>query len=152
MRVGRIGNPSYHSDRNGRRFVTQLPPLREIPVPEPKADRAYSRDFFGETVSFHGLKRLLGAADFSKAGDRNAGLTAPTEKLREAARTLLSELTLRHLYDNPLTDDAGKVDSIMRVNYAIDLAQFETIADLTLGQFKDWLLNCTPDQARQIGT
>src|SRR5687767_407731 len=137
MRAGRIGNPSYHSDRRGRRVVTQLPALGDISVPEPNPDGAYSRDFFGEPVSFHSLKRLLGAADFSKAGDRNAGLAAPTEKLREAARTLLSELTLRHLYDNPLTDDAGKVDSITRVNYAIDLAQFETNAELTLGQFKD---------------
>ncbi|MEX2138896.1 MAG: ethanolamine ammonia-lyase subunit EutB [Pirellulales bacterium] len=131
--------------------MTQLPALDNIPVPAAKSDQVYSREFFVEAVSFQGLKRLLAAADFSKAGDRNAGLAAPTEKIREAARTLLSELTLRHLYENPLTDDAGKVDSVMRVNYAIDLVQFETIADWTLGQFKDWLLNCRPDEAQQIG-
>jgi ethanolamine ammonia-lyase large subunit len=130
--------------------VTELLALGDIKVPDPKPDRVYSGDFFGEAVSFHSLKRLLGAADFSKAGDRNAGLAAPSEKLREAARTLLSSLTLRHIYDNPLTDDAGKVDSVMRVNYAIDLARFETIADSTLGEFKDWLLICRPDEAQQV--
>ena len=55
--------------------MTQLPALGDISVPEPNPDGAYSRDFFGEPVSFHSLKRLLGAADFSKAGDRNAGLS-----------------------------------------------------------------------------
>ena len=52
----------------------------------------------------------LGAADFSKAGDRGAGLAAPTEVVREAARTILSSLTLQHLYDRPLTDDEGRVE------------------------------------------
>lgn len=131
--------------------MIELPTLADIPVPDAKPDRQYSGDSFGETVSFQGLKQLLGAADFSKAGDRNAGLAAPNEKLREAARTLLSSLTLRQIYDDPLTDDTGKVDSVMRVNYAIDLAQFETIADSTLGEFKDWLLRCRPDEARQVG-
>jgi ethanolamine ammonia-lyase large subunit len=131
--------------------VTRLPTLDDIPVPNPKPDHVYSRDFFGETVAFRSLKQLLGAADFSKAGDRNAGLAAPSEKIREAARTLLAELTLRHLYDNPLTDDAGKIDSVMHVNYAIDLEHFETIAYWTLGQFKDRLLNYQPDEAQQVG-
>jgi ethanolamine ammonia-lyase large subunit len=131
--------------------VTRLPALDEIPVPKPKPDRVYAREFFGEAVSFRGLKQLLGAADFSKAGDRNARLAARSEKLREAARTLLAELTLRHLYDNPLTDDLGQVDSVMRVNYAIDLVRFETIADWTLGQFKNWLLDCRTDEAQDVG-
>jgi ethanolamine ammonia-lyase large subunit len=131
--------------------MTRLPPLADILVPAAKPDQVYAREFFGERIAFHGLKHLLGAADFSKAGDRNAGLAAPSEKIREAARTLLSELTLGHLYDHPLTDDAGSVDSVMRVNYAIDLARFETIAPWTLGQFKDWLLNCQPEEAGQIG-
>jgi ethanolamine ammonia-lyase large subunit len=131
--------------------VQQLPDLDEIPVPEPKPDQIYSRDFFGEAVSFRGLKQLLGAADFSKAGDRNAGLAARSEKLREAARTLLAALTLRDLYDNPLTNDNGQIDSVMRVNYAIDLVRFGTIADWTLGQFKNWLLNCRPDEAHKVG-
>jgi ethanolamine ammonia-lyase large subunit len=131
--------------------MAQLPTLSEIPVPAVKPEQVYAQTFFGETVAFRGLKQLLGAADFSKAGDRNAGLAAASEKIREAARGILSSLTLRHLYEHPLTDDAGQVDAVMRVNYAIDLRRFETIADSSLGQLKDGLLSCSPDDAQHMG-
>jgi len=120
--------------------VKALTPLMSIPVPPPRPDETYTTRCFDQDVSFVGLKRLLGAADVSKAGDRNAGLAAASETQREAARAILSDLTLRHLYDHPLTDDAGAVDSVMRVNYDIDLEVFDSIADLTIGQLKDRLL------------
>ena len=85
-------------------------------------------------MRFAGLKRLLGAADYSKAGDRQAGLAAASEDVREAARGALSDLTLEHLYEHPLTDDQGRVDSVMRVNYDIDREAFGSIASLTLGR------------------
>src|SRR5208283_693926 len=112
-----------------------------LTVPDPRPDQAYAGNFFGRKITFHGLKALLGAADFSKAGDRNAGLAAADETTREAARSLLSDLTLRHLYDHPLTDDQGKVDSVMRVGYDIDLDRFESIASLTVGELKNRLLS-----------
>ncbi|HEV8059088.1 MAG TPA: ethanolamine ammonia-lyase subunit EutB [Gemmataceae bacterium] len=114
--------------------------LMAIPVPKPKPIQSYDGRFFDREISFHGLKKLLGAADFDKAGDRNAGLAAPDEITREAARTLLSQLTLQHLYDHPLTDAAGRVDSVMRVNYDIDLNRFSTVAAMTVGEFKNHLL------------
>ena len=55
-------------------------------------------------------------------GARLTGLEI--EAAREAARSLLSGLTLQHLFDHPLTDDLGKVDSVMRVNYDIDHGVF----------------------------
>ncbi len=91
-----------------------LTDLAAIPVPEPKPPQTYGGRFFDREISFLGLKKLLGAADFDKAGDRNAGLAAADEITREAARTLLSQLTLQHLYDHPLTDTKGRVDSVMR--------------------------------------
>ena len=114
--------------------------LASISVPEPKPDQVYGGRFFDREISFLGLKKLLGAADFDKAGDRHAGLAAPDEITREAARTLLSGLTLQHLFDHPLTDSTGRVDSVMRVNYDIDRDLFAKIASLTLGEFKNHLL------------
>src|SRR5260221_256166 len=105
-----------------------LNPLDQIPVPLPPGDEIYRVRLFNHDYSFVGLKSLLGAADLSKAGDRGAGLAAPTEVVREAARTILSELTLQDLYDRPLTDDEGRVDSVMRVSYDIDLVRFRTIS------------------------
>src|SRR5439155_25324662 len=100
---------------------------------QPKPDGVYTTRGADGSYSFHGVKRLLGAADYSKAGDRTAGLAAAGETEREAARALLSDLTLQHLYDHPLTDDQGQVDSVMRVNYDIDRAAFASVATLTVG-------------------
>ena len=134
----RDGNPANHSDGQrlehlrtctqgecqGQHAVKELIPIAAISVPEPKPEQEYRRRFFERAFSFRGLKQLLGAADCSKAGDRHARLAATSESVREASRSILSELTLQHLYDHPLTDDRGQVDSVMRVNYDIDRARF----------------------------
>jgi ethanolamine ammonia-lyase large subunit len=131
--------------------MRELTPLHEIRVPEPKPDEIYTAWVLDREATFAGLKRLLGAADYSKAGDRQAGLAADGEDSREAARTALSELTLAHLYERPLTDDRGCVDSVMRVNYDVDLEAFAAIASLTLGELKDRLLAGSDDEVRRIG-
>src|SRR5438105_1961909 len=137
--------------REGGPGLRSLTPLSAIPVPEPKPDEIYVGDFFGRKIHFQGLKQLLGAADFSKAGDRNAGLAAADDVVREAARSLLSNLTLQHLYDRPLTDDEGRVDSVMRVNYDIDRAAFASVASMTLGELKDHLLRSAGSEVERIG-
>jgi ethanolamine ammonia-lyase large subunit len=131
--------------------VKELVPLSAIPVPEPKPEQVYTARCFDREVSFRGLKRLLGAADYSKAGERHAGLAAASETIREAARSVLSELTLQHLYDNPLTDDEGRVDTVMRVNYEIDREAFAAIAGWTLGEVKDHLLRAPGPEVSRIG-
>src|SRR5262249_54964369 len=126
-------------------------PLDQIPVPDPPPDEIYRVRLFDHDYSFVGLKSLLGAADFSKAGDRGAGLAAPTEVVREAARAILSSLTLLHLYERPLTDDDGRVDSVMRVGYDIDLERFRAVASWTLGQLKDFLLEAPGEDVAALG-
>lgn len=129
-----------------------LKSITEIPVPSPKPDQKYTLTAFDKTHTFVGLKSLLARADYSKAGDRNAQLSAQSEVEREAARTLLSRLTLQHLYDHPLTDANGKVDSVMRVNYDIDLELFKKLAHLTVGEFKDKLLSEGEEQLSAYGS
>ena len=128
-----------------------LKPLDQIAIPAPKADQTYAVTLFERNYTFTGLKALLGAADLSKAGDRLAGLSAKDEVHREAARTILSGLTLQHLYDRPLTDAHGRADQVMRINYDIDLAIFQEFAQRTLGDVKDHLLRCKPAEAARIG-
>ena len=125
--------------------------LSEIPVPKPKKDETYKHTINGRIYSFHGLKSLLGAADVPKAGDRNAGLSAASETAREAARTILAGLTLGHIYDRPLVDENGRVDSVMRVNYDIDLQGFSEIRNFTLSDLKNHLLKSTPSEAASLG-
>jgi ethanolamine ammonia-lyase large subunit len=131
--------------------VKELVPLSAIPVPEPKPEQVYTARCFDREVSFRGLKRLLGAADYSKAGERHAGLAAASETVREAARSVLSGLTLQHLHDNPLTDDQGRVDTVMRVNYEIDRQVFASVANQTLGELKDHLLRAPGDEVSRVG-
>ncbi|MDI1449650.1 ethanolamine ammonia-lyase subunit EutB [Polyangium sp. 6x1] len=132
--------------------VTQaLVPLSDIVVPPPRPSEWYRTTVLDEEVAFHGLKALLGAADESKAGDRHAGLAAKSARQREAARTLLSSLSLRHLYDHPLTDDDGNVDSVMRVNYGIDHAVFAEIASMTVGGLKNHLLRSPGAESARVG-
>ncbi|MCA3130952.1 MAG: ethanolamine ammonia-lyase subunit EutB [Betaproteobacteria bacterium] len=126
-------------------------PLARIAVPPPRPDETYTTTVLERRFAFTGLKALLGAADLSKAGDRVAGLAAPDEVTREAARAILSDLTLRHLHERPLTNARGEVDSVMRVNYDIDQAQFEAVAGLTLGELKDRLLAASPAAVAAIG-
>jgi ethanolamine ammonia-lyase large subunit len=132
--------------------MRQLTALNDIHVPAPQPDGVYSLTLFGREIRFRGLKSLLGAADYSKAGDRQAGLAAPAEDVREAARTVLSDLTLEHLYDRPLTDDQGRIDSVMRVNYDLDRRVFQSIARLTLGDLKDRLLSASGDEVARLGS
>ncbi|WP_437896812.1 ethanolamine ammonia-lyase subunit EutB [Sorangium sp. So ce124] len=126
-------------------------PLDRIEVPRPRTDVVYAARLPGPGGSFRGLKRLLGAADCSKAGDRHAGLAASDDAEREAARELLGELTLEHLHDHPLTDARGEIDAVMRVNYDIDSDAFARIASLRLGELKDHLLRASGPEVARLG-
>ncbi|MBS0268822.1 MAG: hypothetical protein JSS54_07570, partial [Proteobacteria bacterium] len=53
--------------------MVDLQPWRQIEVPEPRSDELYEITLFDRPYRFLGLKTLLGAADFDKAGDRNCG-------------------------------------------------------------------------------
>lgn len=126
-------------------------PLSKIVVPPPKPDENYHINLLGNDYSFTGLKKLLGAADISKAGDRMANLAAENEVVREAARSILSDLTLEHLYEHPLTDDKGQIDDVMRVNYTINLDSYANIKQMTLGELKDHMMSCKTQALRKIG-
>lgn len=128
-----------------------IKPLESIFVPTPGPDEVYVTSLLDREFSFKGLKKLLGAADISKAGDRTTGLAAKNEMEREAARSILSGLSLRHLYDTPLVDSKGRVDSVMRAGYEIDLEMFREIASLTVGQLKDHLLASGGAEIERIG-
>jgi len=126
-------------------------PIDKITVPRPKEDEVYSLQVLDKEISFKGLKKLLGAADISKAGDRNTRLAPENDMAREAARMILSSLTLQHIYDHPLTDDDGRVDTVMRVGYDVDDKVFNTISSITLGDLKNHLLRSNGCEIKRIG-
>jgi len=132
-------------------MVAQLNPLSAIAVPPARPDETYACEGPEGPIQFVGLKRLLGAADFPKAGDRHAGLAAATETEREAARSILAGLTIDHLHQRPLLAVDGRVDDVMRVNYDIDADVYGEIAGLTIGGLKDRLLAGSGEEALRLG-
>jgi ethanolamine ammonia-lyase large subunit len=131
--------------------MKQLVPLKDIDIPFPRPEEVYSCSILNKDFSFKGLKKLLGAADISKAGDRTTGLAAENDMVREAARSILSSLTLQHFYDTPLTNNKGTVDSVMRAGYEIDKGTFEELSTLTLGELKDLILRSEGTRIMAIG-
>lgn len=134
------------------KVMKTLSDITQIKLPKPKQASPYTITLHGRICTFTDLKQVLGAADFSKAGDRKAGLAASDEIMREAARAIISNLTLQHFFDLPLTNSHGKMDSVMIVNYDIDHAIFATISQLTLGDLKDELLKSNGASIREIGS
>ena len=129
-----------------------LSKIEQIELPKASKNKPYSITLLDRTFTFTNLKHVLGAADISKAGDRKAGIAAANEIEREAARAVLSGLTLQHFFDNPLANIHGKIDSVMIVNYDINHAVFATISRLTFGDLKDELLSANSTRIREIGT
>ena len=121
-------------------------------MPAARPNAPYGITLLDRTFTFANLKHLLGAADISKAGDRKAGLAANNEIEREAARAVLSSLTLQHFFDHPLSNIHGKIDSVMIINYDINHALFASISQLTLGDLKDELLKSNGVRMREIGS
>jgi len=125
--------------------------LKDIHVPAPGPEEGYATTLLDREFHFRGLKNLLGCADISKAGDRTTGLAAEDEMAREAARSILSDLTLQHIFDNPLTDENGRVDDVMRAGYEIDTTLFTSIAAMTVGELKNHLLAAPGSEIEKIG-
>ncbi|MEE4253637.1 MAG: ethanolamine ammonia-lyase subunit EutB, partial [Desulfuromusa sp.] len=125
--------------------------LKDIHVPAPGPEDGYATTLLDREFHFIGLKHLLGCADISKAGDRTTGLAAEDEMGREAARSILSDLTLQHIFDNPLTNENGRVDDVMRAGYEIDSTLFSSIAAMTVGELKNHLLAAPGSEIEKIG-
>ncbi|KAH3732714.1 ethanolamine ammonia-lyase [Pelomyxa schiedti] len=105
----------------------------------------------GREYSFVDLKEVLTAADLPKQGDTLPRFPVRDERLREAARSVLSHLTVQHIYETPLLDVNGEIDDVMRVNYDVDLATYESIKHLTLGNLKDHFLKSSGMEILRIG-
>jgi ethanolamine ammonia-lyase large subunit len=88
---------------------------------------------------FRDLKDLLAKASPARSGDRLAGLAARSAEERVAALTLLADVPLRTILDEPLIAyDEDEVTRLIIDEH--DTAAFAPVADLTVGQFREWLL------------
>ena len=93
----------------------------------------------GRGFSFSSVKEVLGKANPPKSGDDLAGVSARDPVERVAARAVLSEITLAELRANPVVP--YEEDELTRlVEDTLDAAAYKAVKDLTVGQFREWLL------------
>ncbi|AXQ27209.1 ethanolamine ammonia-lyase subunit EutB [Solimonas sp. K1W22B-7] len=100
----------------------------------------------GRTRVFEDLRMLLACASPRRSGDELAGLAAESDEQRVAARHVLADLPLRVFLEQPLVPyEADEVTRLILDTH--DAAAFAPVADLSVGQFRDWLLSyaATPE-------
>jgi ethanolamine ammonia-lyase large subunit len=93
----------------------------------------------GTTYRFASVKEVLAKANPPKSGDDLAGVSARDAVERVAARAVLADLTLKDLRENPVVP--YEADEVTRlVEDSLDAAAFRAVGHLTVGQFREWIL------------
>jgi len=100
----------------------------------------YSATIGACRTKFRDLKTLLAKATPLRSGDQLAGLAAETGEERVAAQFALADLPLTTFLQEPVVP--YETDEITRLIIdSHDSTAFATIAHLTVGGFRDWLLS-----------
>jgi ethanolamine ammonia-lyase large subunit len=102
----------------------------------------YSATVRGQHFTFPDLPTLFARANEEKSGDRLAGIAAETERERVAAKLALADVTLGAIVDNPLIDP-DRDDVSRLVLDTLDRVKFQAIRGLTVGEFREHLLDDT---------
>jgi ethanolamine ammonia-lyase large subunit len=111
-----------------------------------------STRLFGKSYRFKSIKEVLARANEMRSGDELAGIAARSEQERIAAKMVLADLTLRDLRENPVVP--YERDEVTRViDDALDREAYEEIANQTVGEFREWLLDdeTTEDEVARAG-
>jgi ethanolamine ammonia-lyase large subunit len=110
----------------------------------------YVSDFQGERHRFIDLKGVLAKASHRRSGDELAGLAAQSDAQRVAARSVLANLPLSALLDDPIVP--YETDEVTRLILDThDAIAFAAISHLTVGGFRDWLLSYDATPERLVG-
>ncbi len=106
----------------------------------------YSCTVGAQRYRFSDLKTLLAKATPARSGDRLAGLAADSEEERVAAQMRLADTPLRSFLDEALVPyESDEVTRLILDSH--DVAAFAPVAQLTVGELRDWLLDYATDSA-----
>jgi ethanolamine ammonia-lyase large subunit len=93
-----------------------------------------------ERFDFSDLRELFAKANEEKSGDQLAGIAARSERERVAAKRKLADLSLDEIVCRPLIDPSE--DDVTRLILdSFDQQAFRSIASMTVGEFRDFLLD-----------
>lgn len=94
----------------------------------------------GRTYQFKDVKDVLAKANERKSGDILAGVAAESDSERIAAKEVLANMQMSDLRNNPVVD--YDIDDVTRMDQdGVDAAQYNRIKNLTVGEFREWLLS-----------
>ncbi len=94
----------------------------------------------GTRYRFASIKEVLAKANPPKSGDDLAGVSARDPVERVAARAVLTDLTLADLREHPVVP--YELDEVTRlVEDDLDDQAFRAVGHLSVGQFREWLLD-----------
>lgn len=106
----------------------------------------YQHTLDGRVWHFADLKCLLAKASPHRSGDVLAGVAAESPVERVAARMALAQLPLSRFLEEPVIP--GEADEVTRlILESHDAAAFQAVSHLTVGDFRDWLLAESTDEA-----
>src|SRR5687767_4321572 len=107
---------------------------------------SYAHAIRGERFAFRDLRELFAKANEAKSGDALAGIAAVSERERVAAKFALADVPLGAIVDQPLIDpDADDVSRLILDTF--DRGKFQPLRGLTVGQFRELLLDDATDEA-----
>lgn len=100
----------------------------------------YTQQLGGTTYAFSGLVDLLAKATPLRSGDELAGCAAHSDEERAAAQWALADVPLStFLNEHVVPYEADEVTRLIVDSH--DAAAFSAVSHLTVGGFRDWLLD-----------
>ncbi len=103
----------------------------------------YTQTSRGRTYRFEGLVDLMAKATPARSGDELAGCAASSDAERVAAQLALADVPLQQFLEEPLVP--YETDEVTRLILDThDRAAFQPVSSLTVGGFRDWLLEQVP--------
>ena len=103
----------------------------------------YTQTSRGRTYRFEGLVDLMAKATPARSGDELAGCAASSDAERVAAQLALADVPLQQFLEEPLVP--YETDEVTRLILDThDRAAFQPVSSLTVGAFRDWLLEQIP--------
>ncbi|MBK1884004.1 ethanolamine ammonia-lyase subunit EutB [Luteolibacter pohnpeiensis] len=102
--------------------------------------------FTGKSHTFADLRELMAKATPHRSGDVLAGLAAESAEERVAAQAILADLPLAHFLEDLLIPyEEDEVTRLIIDRHDADA--FASVSSLSVGEFRDWLLDYETDSA-----
>ena len=110
----------------------------------------YTRTFKTNNYNFKDIKTLLAKASPLRSADELAGIASVSEIERAVAQWVLADLPLTEFLEEPLIPP--EEDEVSRLIFeSHDQTAFAPISSLTVGGFREWLLNDATSDADIVG-